>query len=98
MAPFELTEGFFPIGYDGHLLPVIQPHEFIESFFDICFVGNFDQERRAQFTWCRKDGIVHIQLVLDLRLVENPFDTDHFLNLKLERGSILKHQGHPRAD
>ncbi len=97
-ATFELAESFFPSGNDRHFLPVIQSHELIELFFHLRLISDLDQEGGAQLVLLRQQGIVHIQLILDLGRFDDSFGPDHFLNLKLQRFPVFEHHGDKRAD
>jgi len=59
---------------------------------------NFNQQRRAQLTGPRHEGIVDVQLVLHFLRVQDMLNPDHFLGLKPEGLTIFKNKRDERSD
>lgn len=82
MPAFEFPVDHFAPSSQLDLLAMIEPHKKIEPLLHRVRIRQFDQERRAQLTGSRQQGVIDIQLLLDLLRIHDTFHPDHFLNLE----------------
>ena len=98
VTAFEQPEGLLGSGSDRNGVAVIEPHEHIEPFFHPVLLGDLNQQRRAQLTAPRHEGIVDIQFFLNFVGIEDMLDPDHFLGLKPQRLTIFEDKRDERSN
>ena len=98
VTAFEQPKSLLASGANRDGFSVIESHEYVEPFFHPVLLCNLNQQRGAQLTVPRHEGIIYIQLILDFVGVEDVLDSDHFLSLKPQRLTIFENERDERPD
>ena len=98
VPPLKLTVYDVGARPETNCLPMIEAHEQIQPLLHSICVGQFNQKGGAQFARVRNQRIINIQFLLDLLRIHNPFDANHFLDLKPKRLPIFKYERDLVAD
>jgi len=98
--------GVFVLVGNGHGVAAgdVQRHAMLDALQLLQFartllrVRILDQHRGLQVGAVRNQRVVGVEFVLDAGRLEHAFDTQHFLDLVLDRQAILEHQRDVRSD
>ena len=70
----------------------------VEPFFHPVLLCKLNQQRGAQLTGPRHEGIIDVQFFLDFVGIEDVLDPDHFLGLKPQRLTIFEDERDERPN